>query len=87
MIITVYPANLRVRSKADALKFYGCIKHCITIPYMDDMVIRVEPNNLIGIVSKSDIRNGIAWAVPNFKDEDGSIAYRYRKYINAWLTR
>lgn len=87
MIITTYPANLRIRSKADAIKFYGCIKHCVIIPYSDDMVIRVEPNNLISTVLKSDIKNGFAWAVPNLKDEDGSIAYSYRKYINAWLGR
>lgn len=87
MIISVFRSSLRIRSKANALEFYDCVKHCMTIPYCDEYVIRVEPNNLISVVSKEDIKNGFAWAVPNLKDEDGSIAYSYRKYINAWLGR
>ena len=87
MIISVFRANLRIRSKANALEFYDGVKHCMTIPYCDGYVIRVEPNKLIGVVSKEDIAKGRAWAVPNLKDEDGSIAYHYRKYINAWLAK
>lgn len=85
MIISTFPAALRIRSKADARQFHSCIKHTFTIPYTDDMVIRVEPNNLIGIVSKESIREGYAWAIPNLQDDDGTTAYSLRKYINAWL--
>jgi hypothetical protein len=32
-------------------------------------------------------KKGEAWMIPSFKDQDGKLAYNYRKYINAWLTR
>ena len=85
MQISVFPASLRVTSREKALEFYGCIKHCVLIPYSEDMVIRVEPNRLIGFVSKEDLQKGVAMFVPNLSDEDGKIAYENRKYINAWL--
>ena len=85
MEISVFPVNLRVTSCEEALKFYGCIKSCVLIPFVDGMKIRVEPNRLIGIVSNEDLEQGRAMFVPNMVDDDGKIAYQYRKYINAWL--
>ena len=86
MIISrIHRSGLVVNSKETAQEFYKGIKSCILIPHEEDMLIRVEPNNLIGFVSKADVKNGAATFVPNFHDEDGSIAYRHRKYINAYL--
>ena len=87
MQISVFPAVLRVTSKEKALKFYSCVKHCILVPADDDFYVRVEPGNLISLVSKADVQSGAATFVPALCDDNGDIAYRYRKYINAWLAR
>ena len=85
MQISVFPASLRVDSKANALRFYDCVKHIILIETEPGWRLRIEPGNLISEVSLHDIRTGVATFVPNLRDDDGSIAYRYRKYINAYL--
>ena len=90
MIVTmIHRSDLRIRSKADALKFYEGVKACTLIPYTKDgvLVLRVEPNNCISVVSKIAISHGDAWMWPSTHDTDGSIAYRYRKVINAYLAR
>ena len=85
MLISCFPASLRIDSHANALRFYQCVKHTILIDLKPGWKLRVEPGNLISTVSVEDIRNGYATFVPNLYDEDGKIAYRYRKYINAYL--
>lgn len=85
MQISVFPSSLRIDSKANALRFYSCVKHTILIDMCNGFKLRIEPGNLISPVSYHDIRTGVAQFVPNLKDEDGKIAYQYRKYINAWL--
>lgn len=87
MQLSVFPGSLRIDSHANALRFYSCVKHTILIDMGDGWKLRIEPGNLISPVSYHDIRTGVAQFVPNLKDEDGMIAYRYRKYINAWLRR
>lgn len=85
MQISVFPAALRIDSKANALRFYDCVKHTILIEMESGWRLRIEPGNLISPISLHDIRTGVATFVPNLRDDDGSIAYRYRKYINAFL--
>ena len=87
MQISVFPAKLRVTSKETAVQFYNCVKHVILMPVDADYYIRVEPGCLISLVSCEDVRNGAAVFVPNMHDPDGTLAYRYRKHINAWLSR
>lgn len=87
MLISCFPANLRITSKKSALDFYKCVKHCFTIPYTDDFVLRIEPDNCFTVISKRSIQIGEAWMIPSIKDADGTLAYNYRKYINAWLNR
>ena len=85
----IYRADLRIRSKADALEFYEGVKSCTLIPVVEPhdpgFMIRVEPNRRISMISKQAIAEGKAWMLPSFHDEDGSIAYSYRKHINAYL--
>jgi hypothetical protein len=81
----VYPSDLRIRSKADALKFYDCVKACHIIPYNDTYELRIEPNRCFSVISKQAIADGTAWMHPSTYDEDGTLAYNYRKYINADL--
>lgn len=85
MKISVFRASLRVTSKATALEFYNCVKHTILIPCDKDFYVRVEPGNHISLVSKSAVNTGVAPFVPALSDPTGEIAYRYRKYINAYL--
>lgn len=87
MEISVFPGSLRVTSKADALEFYGCIKSVVLIPADGDVLIRVEPGNCISRVTRSDVRSGQAVWTPSLHDPYGAICYKWRKYINAWLSR
>ena len=87
MLISVFPGSLRIDSLANALRFYSCVKHCIIIPYTNDLVLRIEPDNCFTVIPKHAIRKGEAWMIPSIKDEDGRLAYKYRRYINAWLSR
>lgn len=81
----VFKADLRVTSKATALEFYKGVKSVILIPVDQQDTLRVEPGQHISLVPKESTRNGTAPFVPSFYDEDGSLAYRNRKYINAYL--
>ena len=86
-ITMVYRSDLRIRSKADALEFYDCIKACTLIPYNDTYKLRIEPNRCFSVISKQAIADGTAWMHPSTYDEDGTLAYNYRKYINAYLKK
>ena len=86
-VTMIYRSGLRIRSKADALEFYDCIKACTIIPYNDVYVIRVEPNRCFSVISKQSVAEGKAWMMPSICDDDGTRAYRYRKYINAYIGR
>lgn len=81
----VFKSNLRVTSKATALEFYKGVKSVILIRMNQKDTLRVEPGQHISVVQNVSIRNGSAPFVPSFFDEDGSLAYRNRKYINAYL--
>lgn len=81
----VFKRGFTITTKASAAEFYKCIKSVNLIPYDDVSVIRVEPNAHISLIPKKSINDGTAPFIPSFKDEDGKIAYDYRKYINAWL--
>lgn len=87
MITRIHRAGLVIKSRATAQEFYDGIKACILIPHIEGHYIRVEPDNLIGFVSKEDVKNNVAPFIPNFHDEDGSMAYQNRKYINAYLRK
>lgn len=87
IVTQIHRSDLVIKSKETALEYYKGIKHCILIPYIGDVLIRVEPGNLIGFISKEEAQNGQATFIPNFCDEDGDIAYRHRKYINAYLRK
>lgn len=82
-----YRSDFRIRFKADATEFYNGVKSCTIIPYNDVYSIRVEPNRCFSIVSKQAIYEGKAWMIPSVYDDDGKLAYNYRKYINAYLSR
>lgn len=84
-ITMVYPSDLRIRTKADALKFYDCVKACVIIPYNNDYDLRIEPNRCFTVISKKTIAEGNAWMIPSMYDDDGTLAYNYRKYINTHL--
>ena len=86
-ITMVYRSDLRIRSKADALKFYDCVKDCVLIPYNSTYKLRIEPNRCFSVISKKAIADGTAWMHPSTYDEDGTLAYNYRKYINAYLKK
>lgn len=87
MISMIHRSDLRIRSKADALEFYEGIKACVLIPHSEWLYIRVEPNKCISTVSRKIVAEGKAWMIPSQHDADGSIAYGYRKHINAYLAR
>ena len=83
----VFRSDLRVTSKGKALEFYKGVKSVILIPVDQEDTLRVEPGQHISIVPKESIRNGTTPFVPSFYDEDGSLAYRNRKHINAYLNK
>jgi hypothetical protein len=88
-IACIFRSDLRITSKETALEFYKGVKSCILIPYTVDgvQVIRVEPDNLFSVIPVKSIKDGSAPFIPSLRDEDGSLAYRYRKYINAYLKK
>ncbi len=87
MIISmIHRADLVINSKETALEFYKGVKSCVLIPCNSSYYIRVEPNNLIAVVPAEAVKDETAWMIPNVAD-DGSMAYRYRKYINAYLRK
>lgn len=81
----IFKRGFTITTKASVAEFYKCIKSVNLIPYDNESVIRVEPDAHFSIVSKKAISDGTAPFVPAFKDDDGSMAYKYRKYINTWL--
>lgn len=87
IVTQIHRSDLVIESKETALEFYKGIKHCILIPSTPSLLIRVEPGNLIGFISEEEAQNGKARFIPNFRDDDGSIAYRHRRYINAYLRK
>lgn len=87
MITRIHRGSLVVKDKATAQEFYKGVKACILIPCHEGTYIRVEPGNLIGFIDKAQLANGTAPFIPNFHDEDGSMAYKHRKYINAYLRK
>ena len=84
-IAGVFKHGFRVTTKASALEFYKCLKSVNLIPYDAENVIRVEPGQHISVIPRLAVIDGHAWLIPAIYDEDGSMAYEYRKYINAWL--
>ncbi len=85
MIKGIFRAGLRVTSKASALEFYRGVKGVLLLPISNDMKLRIEPNNHISTISARSIDDGTAVFIPAIKDDDGSIAYANRRYINQYL--
>jgi hypothetical protein len=83
--ISVFPANLVIRGKEDAKRFYACVKSVHLIPYNRHYLLRIEPNNCFTVIAADTLALGLAWMIPSTCDEDGTLAFNYRKYINAWL--
>jgi hypothetical protein len=83
----VYPSGFCIRSKADAIEFYNCVKACTIITYNKEYSLRIEPNRCFSVISNKSIADGTAWMHPSNYDDDGTFAYNYRKYINAYLRR
>ena len=81
----IFRSDLRVTSKSSALEFYKGVKSVILIPFDKKDSLRIEPGRHISLVSNASIRNGSAPFVPALYDEDGTLAYRNRKHINAYL--
>ena len=81
----VFKADLRIVSKETALEFYKGVKSVILIPFSEEQKIRVEPGQHISIITTASIYDGSAVFTPSLYDEDGTIAYHYRKYINQYL--
>lgn len=86
-ITMIYRSDLVITSKATALEFYKGIRSTVIIPYNDDYVLRIEPNKCFSIIAKESVKNGTAWMIPSVCDDDGIRAFRYRKYINAYLRK
>ena len=88
-ISMIHRSDLIINSKETAIEFYKGVKSCILIPYTVDkvQVIRIEPGNLFSVIPAKSVKDGSAPFIPNIYDEDGTLAYRYRKYINAYLRK
>jgi len=81
----VFRNGLRITSKEKALEFYNGVKSVILIQYGRNHRLRIEPGQLISLVSVESINNDTALLTPSLYDEDGTLAYKYRKHINAYL--
>jgi hypothetical protein len=82
-----FRANLKIISKETALEFYKGVKSVILIPFSEDQKIRIEPDQHFSLIPTESVRDGSAVFIPSLYDEDGMIAYCYRKYINSWLEK
>ena len=87
MKLSCFRSDLRITSKESALEFYRGVHRVELIPVDRQTVLRVEPDNCISLISKECIRNGSAPFHPSLHDPDGALAYRMRRFINAWLRR
>ena len=81
----VFKSNLRVTSKSTALEFYKGVKSAFFIQTQGITMLRIEPGQHISFVPNESFRNGTVAFIPAIYDEDGTLAYRNRKYINAYL--
>lgn len=86
-VTMIHKADLVIKSKETALEFYKGIKHCILIPYTEDKVIRIEPGNFFSVIPIQCVKDGSAALIPSVYDDGGIRAFRYRKYINAYLRK
>lgn len=95
MELSVFKSDLQITSREKALEFLRCVKcvHLIPAGFVRDgerairIFIRVEPGYHISKITSDEVEQGIAWATPSLYDPYGNIAYKWRKYINAWLRR
>lgn len=85
MIQGVFKKGLTVVSKETALEFYKGVKSVILIPFSEAAYIRIEPHQLFSILPAYCVRRGLAPFEPSIFDEDGSLAYKYRRSINQYL--
>jgi len=85
MELSCWRSDLQITSRETALEFYRCIRQVHLIWVDRDTFIRVEPNNQISRIPSSSVKDGSAWMYPGLYDPYGNIAYKWRKYINAWL--
>ena len=87
IVTMIHRSDLVIKSKATALEFYKGVKKCILIPYTEDKVIRIEPDNFFSVVPIECVTDGSAAFIPSVYDDGGIRAFRYRKYINAYLRK
>ena len=91
MELSVFKGDLQITSREKALEFYRSVKCVHLIPAGYSMgvqiFIRVEPGNHISRITSDEVVSGAACFVPALYDPYGNIAYKWRKYINAWLRR
>ncbi len=85
MIQGIFKHNLRVVSKEKALEFYKGVRSVILLPYSKTQHLRIEPGQHISLIPTKSIKDGSAAFIPSLFDEDGTIAYHYRKFINEYL--
>lgn len=81
----VFRRDLRIVSKESAKEFYKGVKSVILISFSKSLQIRVEPGQHISLIPVESVKNGSAMFVPSYFDEDGALAYRYRRFINNYL--
>lgn len=87
IILSVFRADLRITSKQTAMEFYKGVKSVILIPFDGCQMLRIEPDCHISLIPKESIKDGSALFFPSYRDEDGTFAYGWRKYINAYLRK
>lgn len=85
MELSLWRSDLQITSRETALEFYRCIRQVHLIPFDREVYIRIEPGNHISKIPRSCISDGTALFYPSLYDPYGNIAYKWRKYINAWL--
>lgn len=78
-----------INSKRAGVEFLAGIKGVVPIPVgpvknCDRYYLRVEPGRRVSFIRKSDIDSGVAAFIPSSLD-DGSMIWRFRKWVNAWL--
>ena len=86
-VTMIHRSDLVITSKETALEFYKGIRSTIIIPYNDTYSLRIEPDKHFSIIARESIKGETAWMIPSIVDDGGIRAYRYRKYINAYLRR
>ena len=89
MVKYILRSDLVINSKRAGVEFLDGIKGVVLVPVgpvknFDRYYLRVEPGRRVSFIRKSDIDSGAAAFIPASLD-DGSMIWRFRKWVNAWL--